>query len=148
MTTFILRDSATWKAFLDHVMELRNMEKPWQVELREYVRTRTTGQNSRYWATLTEEMRQLGEEIASIARHTGYSPLEVRRLVATTLEPEQIAILYAHTPEAVHDILKTIHGIPTSTRLGTKDFMAFEERMIATVAEVVGAVKATEREAA
>ena len=148
MTTFILRDSATWKAFLDHVMELRNMEKPWQVDLREYVRTRTTGQNSRYWATLTEEMRQLGEAIANIAKHTGYSPLEVRRLVAATLEPEQIAILYAQTPEAVHDILKVIHGIKTSTRLGTKAFMEFEERMIQSVADVVGAVREVARQAA
>jgi hypothetical protein len=118
------------------------------VEIREAIRTRSTGQNSRFWATLTEELRQLSAGIAEIAAHTGYTPLEVRRIVAKELQPEQVAILYAGTPEAVHDILKTINGIPTSTRLGTKKFMEYEERMVQTIAEVVGAVQAVARVAA
>jgi hypothetical protein len=72
----------------------------------------------------------------------------VRRIVAKELQPEQVAILYAGTPEAVHDILKTINGIPTSTRLGTKKFAEYEERMVQTIAEVVGAVRAVARVAA
>jgi len=112
-----------------------------EVEIREHVRLRTTGQNSRYWATLTECLRQIGQDITEMAEHTGYSPLEIRRLVAATLEPEMVALLYTHTPEAAHDILKLIHGIKTSTRLGTKKFMEFEERMTQTITNVVGEVR-------
>ncbi len=118
------------------------------VEIKEAIRTRTLPQNSRYWATLTEELHQLSAGIAEISAHTGYTPLEVRRIVAKELQPEQVALLYAGTPEAAHDILKTINGIPTSTRLGTKKFMEFEERMLQTIAEVVGAVRAVVRAAA
>ena len=120
----------------------------YMVEIKEAIKIRTTGMNSRYWATMTEELRQLSAGIAEIAAHTGYSPLEVRRIVAKELQPEQVAILYAGTPEAVHDILKTINGIPTSTRLGTKKFMEYEEIMVQTIAEVVGAVRAVARVAA
>jgi len=119
-----------------------------QVEVRKAVRTRTDGQNSRYWATLTEELRNVSAGIKEVSEHTGYSPLEVRRIIAKELQPEQVAILYASTPEAVHDILKTINGIKTSTRLGTKEFMQYEERMLQTIAEVVGAVRAVVRAAA
>lgn len=118
------------------------------VEIKENVKTRTLPQNALYWATLTEELRQLSAGIKEISRHTGYSPLEVRRIVAKELQPEQVAILYASTPEAVHDILKVINGIPTSTRLGTKEFAQYEERMLQTIAEVVGAVRAVARAAA
>lgn len=112
------------------------------VEVRKALRTRTTGQNARFWATLTEELRNLSAGISEVSEHTGYTPLEVRRIIAKELQPEQVAILYASTPEAVHDILKVINGIQTSTRLGTKQFMQYEERMLQTIAEVVGAVRA------
>lgn len=118
------------------------------VEIKEAVKPRTLPQNSRYWATLTEELRQLSACIAEISAYTGYTPLEVRRVVAKSLQPEQVAILYAGTPEAVHDILKIINGIPTSTRLGTKKFAEYEERMIQTIADVVGEVRAVARLAA
>jgi hypothetical protein len=118
------------------------------VEIREAVKLRTLPQNARYWATLDEELRQLSACIAEISAHTGYTPLEVRRIVAKFLQPEQVALIYASTPEAVHDILKLIHGIPTSTRLGTKQFMEFEERMLQTIAEVVGEVRVVARVAA
>jgi hypothetical protein len=118
------------------------------VEIREAVKLRTLPQNCRYWATLEEELRQLSAWIAEISAHTGYTPLEVRRIVAKFLQPEQVAVIYAGTPEAVHDILKLIHGIPTSTRLGTKKFMEFEERMLQTIAEVVGEVRAVAKLAA
>lgn len=118
------------------------------VEIREAVKLRTTGQNARFWATLTEELRQLSANIAEISAHTGYTPLEVRRIVSKELQPEQVALIYAGTPEAAHDILKTINGIPTSTRLGTKKFAEYEELMVQTIAEVVGAVRAVAKAAA
>lgn len=119
-----------------------------QIEVRKALRTRSAGQNARFWATLTEELQNLSAGITEVSEHTGYSPLEVRRIIAKELQPEQVAILYAGTPEAVHDILKVINGIKTSTRLGTKEFSQYEERMLQTIAEVVGAVRAVVRAAA
>jgi hypothetical protein len=147
MRSFIIRTQVIRTAAAKAVMEIT--ENPlMEVLIRPYEKTRTEGQNSRYWCTLEEELRQLSAGIAEISEHTGYSPLEVRRIVAKELQPEQVALLYAGTPEAVHDILKTINGIPTSTRLGTKKFMEFEERMLQNIAEVVGAVRAVARVAA
>jgi hypothetical protein len=118
------------------------------VEIKEAVRVRTLPQNARYWAGLTSELRLINRDIEEVSAHTGFTPIEVRRIVAKELQPEQIALIYAQTPEAAHDILKTILGIPTSTRLGTKQFMEFEERMLQVIAEVVGAVRAVARKAA
>ena len=56
------------------------------------------------------------------------------------MQPEYVAILFSHTPEVAHDILKLIVGIPTSTRLGTKEFMKFEEQMEATIAVIAGEI--------
>lgn len=118
------------------------------VEIKEAVKLRSLPQNSRYWATLNEELKSLHREIDIISTHTGYSTLEVRRLVAARLPPEQAAVLFTHKPESVHDILKMIHGVSTTTRLGTKVFMQYEERMLQTVAEIVGEVRAVSRESA
>ena len=118
-----------------------------EVVIRPHVKTRTDGQNARYWADLTEQLRQLCQEIDSMSDHTGYTPLEVRRMAAKGLSPEHTAILYTHSPEAAHEVLKVINGIPTSTRLGTKAFMKFEGIMIMNVAEVVGAVRSLARRA-
>ena len=144
--TYVIKSAAMRAAAANAVMAIAK-EPLMQVTISEHIRLRTSAQNARYWASLAEEMRQMKEAIHHISEHTGHTQLEARRIVADDLEPEQIAILYARTQEAVHDILKTIHGIPTSTRLGTKAFMQFEERMIQSVAEVNGAVKAMQREA-
>ena len=112
------------------------------VEIRQALRPRTLPQNSRYWATLTEELRQLAAIVAEISAHTGYTVLEVRRLIAEDLPPEQVALLFVQSPEAAHEILKIVHGIKTSTRLGTKEFMEYEDRMLQTFAEVVGMAQA------
>ena len=124
------------------------LDPPHEVVFREFVKIRTTGQNQRYWATLNEELKSLHLEIDIISTHTGYSTLEVRRIVAARLPPEQAAVLFAHKPESVHDILKMIHGVSTTTRLGTKAFMQYEDRMLQTIAEIVGEVRAVSRESA
>ena len=45
-------------------------------------RIRTTGQNSRYWATLDEHLRTIGVLVEAVVEQTGYTPMEVRRLIA------------------------------------------------------------------
>lgn len=144
---FVIRSKELRTAAAKAVMAITG-EPLCEVVIRPHTRTRTTNQNARYWASLGEELRQLAHEIALICEHTGYADLETRRLIAKDLPPEQAALLFARSSEAAHDILKTIHGIDTSTRLGTKKFMEFEERMIAIVAEVVGAARALYRSAA
>ena len=142
--TFIIRNKEVRQAAAKAVMAITGVPLM-EVSIKEYVKTRTTTLNSRYWATLTEELGKLNESISRVAQSTGHTPLEIRRIAATNLLPEQSAILFARTPESVHDILKTIHGIPTSTRLGTKAFIEFEDRMVQTVVEITGEILSMER---
>ena len=114
---------------------------PWQVRIARVERTRTVGQNSRYWATLTETLRRLRAHVHTLADESGHTPLEIRRLLATELEPENVALLFVRTPEAAHEIVKMICDVPTSTRLNTRKFMAFEDRMVAVLGELIGHVE-------
>lgn len=107
-------------------------------------RIRTTGQNSRYWATLDEHLRTIGVLVEAVVEQTGYTPMEVRRLIAAAanLPPEQVGILFTRKSETVHEHLKIICDVPTSTRLGTKEFMGLEDRMIQTLTEIEGEIRA------
>ena len=107
---------------------------------------RTDGQNKRHWVMIDELMRQINETVERVSGRTGYTPLEVKRLAAQGMPPEHIAILYARTREVVHEVLKAICGIPTSTRLGTKKFAEFDDKLEMVVAEVLGEVKRFEEE--
>lgn len=115
---------------------------PLVITVTEGKRIRTEGQNKRYWSEVQWFREQLSQAIEQVAEHTGYTPLEVKRLIAQELEPEQIAILFARSSETVHDCLKEICGIPTSTRLGTKEFMKYEERLTQVMMEIIGTVQA------
>lgn len=122
------------------IMRIRKLPLPFVVGVAKE-KTRSTAQNSRYWANLDFYLDKIQRSILVIADHTGYTPIEVRRLIAERLTPEQSALLYAVTQKAAHDVIKTICGVPTSTRLGTKQFMKFEEVMENTLTEAAGAVE-------
>ncbi len=143
-----LLSDVAWSTLIERLLQYRDQKKQLTVRITEYAPTRTTPQNSRYWATLTEFLRLLHQTVQTVADNTGYSPLEVKRLIAADLLPEQVAILYARTPEVAHDVIKEICGIPTSTRLGTKKFSEFDERMTAVVSEIAGIVQAFSDKAA
>ncbi len=104
--------------------------------------TRSLGQNSRYWVGLQEILRRLNATVNQIASDTGHSPLEVKREAAGGLPIEYGIILFAKKPEVAHEVLKDICNIPTSTRLGTKKFMEYEERMLAVMGDILGHVRA------
>ena len=116
------------------------LKLPYPYELGVSKKLRTDGQNRRYWASLEEYLDQIKQAIDRVVDHTGYTPLEVRRLVAKELQPEQIAILFSLRKEVAHDVLKIIAGIPTSTRLNTKEFGKFEEQVMGIMIDIVGEV--------
>ena len=148
MTDFILhlnRDDIRDNA-IAFIKSLGNT-KAWKVTIEEYEKTRTTIRNAHYWANLTEGQKQIIAAVERMSEHTGYSPLEVKREIAKGMAPEEIAILFAKNPEGAHDVLKEIAGIPTSTKLGTRKFIAFEDRMIQIMADIVGQVQAFEARA-
>ena len=145
MTDFIVENKNTWMSLMDHLMGLRDQGGKWTVKVEPYKRPRTDGQNSRYWASLTEYLKQIAAAVARVSDQTGYTPIEVKRLIAKNMQPEHGLILFAHKPEIAHEVLKEIVGIPTSTRLGTKEFMAFDGRMEQVIAEIAGEVNAFER---
>ncbi|HEY4761491.1 MAG TPA: hypothetical protein VIH42_12995 [Thermoguttaceae bacterium] len=138
---FILRSNAV-RDFICDTLEALTFDPVYEIIIRPFEKHRTHGQNDRYWATLTECLRQIKQTVYGLAESSGHTPLEIRRLIAADLLPEQIAILFAKTPETVHDVLKEICDVPTSTRLGTKEFQRFEERMEQTIAEIAGHVGA------
>ena len=114
-----------------------------EVVVREYTKPRTESQNSRYWATLTDGLRNISTIVAALSDRAGYTPLEVRRIIAGDIkEPERAAMMFVMKPEAAHEILKMIVGIPTSTKLGTKKFAEFHDQMEMEMAEIVGEVNA------
>jgi hypothetical protein len=139
--SFILRSPEIAFNAIRFIRSLVGGIQVFEVVIRPYEKTRTDGQNRRYWSDLTHQLDLLAQEIKSISDHTGYTPLEVRKLIAKDLEPEHAALLFTLSPEAAHEVLKVISGIPTSTRLGTKEFSQFEDRMIQIVAEIVGQVR-------
>ena len=112
-----------------------------EIIIRPFQKTRSLSQNSRYWASLTEYLNQIHQTIQIVSDESGYTPLEVKRLIADDLKPEQVAILFARTPEVAHDVIKEICNVPTSVRLGTKRFMEFEEQMERTIAEIAGQIE-------
>lgn len=115
-------------------------QHPVEVIVRPHEKKRTTAQNSRYWAGLTQFHKELQAMVQAASDHTGYDPAEVREHIAHNLPTRQALILFARKPEVIHEVLKDICGIPTSTRLGTKKFMEFEEQMERAMAEVMGTV--------
>lgn len=131
-----IRDNA-WA----YVRALPIAEHPWQVRIAPAERIRSAGQNLRYWATLTDILHRLHAHVQMLATDTGHSPIEIKRILANGLEPENVALLFVRTPEAAHEIVKAICDVPTSTRLNTKKFMEFEDRMIAVLEELIGHVE-------
>lgn len=138
--TFTVHGSPSWQTCLDVLMTLRDEGGKYVVEIKPYQHTRSLPANSRYWASLTEYLKEIALSVKRISEQTGYTVLEVKKLVGRELQLEQAVILFAKTPEVAHDVLKEINGIPTSTRLGTKEFSQYTERMEQTIAEIAGAV--------
>ena len=129
--------------------DLLNLEHslPLVITLTEGKKIRSDGQNKRHWVNIKYFLDEINATVSSVAEHTGYSPLEVKRLLAKSLEPEQIGILYARKSDTIHDVLKQICNIPTSTRLGTKAFMKFEDILEQTIADIIGSIRSVAMEA-
>ena len=120
---------------------------PFVITITAGTRIRTSPQNKMYWSELQFFMNEISQAVSNVAEHTGYSELEVKRLISNDMEPEQAAILFVRSKEAVHEVLKMIVGIPTSTKLGTKDFNKFTERLAQVMSEILGIVNMFERKA-
>lgn len=114
---------------------------PIVITVTEGTKIRTEGQNARYWCEVQYFMEQINEAIHNAANESGHSEFEIKKILAEQLPIEQAVILFARKPEVVHDILKGICNIPTSTRLGTKDFMKFEDRLAQTMSEIIGNIR-------
>ena len=109
---------------------------------------RSEGQNARHWCMIQDLINLIQTTVENVSEHTGETPFAIMREIASGMPPEHVAFLYVRKPVAAHDILKMICNIPTSTRLGTKEFSRFDEILDATVAEIVGEINAFAAEAA
>lgn len=139
---FILRDAVIRDRAVAAINALELKPVLMEVVVRMFEKNRSLGQNSRYWVSLTEYLRQINAAINQVATETGHTPLEVKREAASEMPIEYGLILFAKKPEVAHEVLKDICNIPTSTRLGTKKFMEYEERMLAVMGDILGHVRA------
>lgn len=114
---------------------------PIVITLTEGTKTRSHGQNARYWCEIEHFMEQVNEAIEIAATESGHSEFEIKKILANQLPIEQSIILFARKKEVTHDILKGICNIPSSTKLGTKDFMKFEDRLSQTMMEIIGNIR-------
>lgn len=106
---------------------------------------RSSKANSRHWVLIDSFMYEIDDAVRRISEHTGYTELETKKIIAQNMPAEQIEILYARTKEAIHNSLKVICNIPSSTRLGTKSFSKFDDVLAGTIAEIIGHINAVTR---
>ena len=139
-TSFDLRTDLEWRAFQQQVALWRQKGLKLRVSASPYENPRTVPQNSRYWGILRGCLKRIQIEIEILSDETGYTALEIKRLIAPELDHEQSRILFAQDPEHAHETLKKICGVPTTQDLGTKKFSDFEERMEQVIAEITGIV--------
>jgi len=124
----------------DAINAIAALELPYRIQISPK-KLRSNAQNARYWDGLQWHIDEVNAAIGRISDHTGHTPLEIRKLIATGMSPEHTIMLFSLKKEAIHDTLKLICDVPTSTRLGTKKFMEFEGVMEQQMAEVLGEVK-------
>ncbi len=103
---------------------------------------RGEGANSRYWAMLQESLEIISSEVNDLAETLGYTPIEARRVIAHLLPWEDSLILACRKSEPAHEVMKMVFDIPTSTRLGTKEFAGFGDKIDEKMAKIVGAIRA------
>lgn len=115
---------------------------PFVITITSGKKIRGDGANARYWAMLQESIDLISEEIKEYAEKEGYTPLVARKIIAADLPWEQSLILACRKKEPVHEVIKMIMDIPTSTRLGTKEFAVFNDKIDMTMAEIVGNIRA------
>lgn len=120
---------------------------PFVISITQGKRIRSTAANARYWSGMKEALDRINEDVESVAESTGYTNLEARRVISESLPWEQSMMLCVRTTEAMHEVAKMIVGIPTSTKLGTKEFQKFELQIEQVIAEIVGEVKLAARKA-
>lgn len=135
----IINDEQLKKAAHDIMALSGNL--PLVITITEGTKLRSGGQNARYWSEIQYFMDELNQAISDAAESTGHSEFEIKKILAEQLPIEQAVILFAKSKDVVHSVLKDICNIPTSTRLGTKDFMKFEDRLSQTMTEIIGNVR-------
>ena len=125
----------------DAINAIAGLELPYRITISPK-KERSNAQNNMWWSALEFHICQIAQAVTKISDYTGHTPLEIRRMIALQVSPEQSLMIYALKKEALHEALKLICCIPTSTRLGTKKFSEFhgvmEMEMANLMAEVNG----------
>jgi len=140
--------TATNQAQLDEIADkIRGLAGflPLVVTVTEGTKIRSTGQNARYWAEIEHFMAEINTCIEQNADFYGNTNIEMRRIAAEGMPVEHAVILFARQKEVVHEVLKQICNIPTSTRLGTKEFTKFNDILDAAMIEILGEIRGAVR---
>ena len=129
------------------VADMANLKAyiPFVITITEGTKIRSNSQNARHWADITHFMEDIANYIEETATFYGNTDIEMRRIVAEGMPVEHAVILFARKPEVVHEVLKSICNIPTSTRLGTKEFSKFDDILAKTMMEILSEIRSAVR---
>ena len=119
---------------------------PFVMTITQGSKIRSGGQNSRYWANMDFFLSEVNDAVERYAEKCGETNIQARREIAIAIESkfdcpiEYLTILFIRTKEPLHEVMKMICNIPTSTRLGTKEFQKFEDILEMTMSEILGII--------
>lgn len=136
--TLTLRSEAQVKTACHKLQEAFESGRLHEMILRPKAEIRTNEQNAMYWSALDDRVNAVNRLVTIAADTTGHTPLEMRQIWASNMPPEQAALMFVLRPEAAHEIIKVVLGVPTTTRLTKANFSEFYERMETIYAEIIG----------
>lgn len=119
---------------------------PFVMTITQGTKIRTSAANSRYWANMDNFLNEINDAVERYADKLGETNIQARREIAINMEQrydcpiEYLTLLFIRTKEPAHEVMKTICNIPTSTRLGTKEFQKFESILEVTMSEILGII--------
>lgn len=144
---FVTRNDAILANALDAVVESYKSGVLHEVIIQPHEEKRTPGQNSNYWISLREYLRQFNAIVNQFASDSGNNARDIKREIARRNPPEYAGIILASNEEVAHDFIKQLANVPTSTTLKKrKEFPEFTEAMNATMNDLIGQAMALQRQ--
>lgn len=144
---FVPRNDGILANALDAVVERYKSGVLHEVIIQPHEEKRTHGQNSVYWISLREYLRQFNAIINQMQSDTGQPARDIKREIARRNEPEYAGIVLASNEVVAHDFIKQLANVPTSTTLKRrKEFPEFTEAMNATMNDLIGQAMALQRQ--
>ena len=140
------RDITTPEQLEKAIKALRKVELPFVITVGAQ-KVRSNAANASYWADLQFHLDEVSSALELASEATGHTVLELRQMIAKATTPEYSLLIFSIKKESLHEHLKIICDIPTSTRLSKKFFAKFYTIMQAHMTSLLAEVYALTGEA-